>query len=96
MKTLLNDKVYEVLKWLAILALPAVADFIKFLFPTWGLPYGDPIAETIRQVALLLGVLIGISTVQYNKQVSADLTSIQDAVINEIEPHNDSEGDVTP
>ena len=78
MKTLLSDKVYEVLKWLAILALPAVADFIKFLFPTWGIPYGDPIAETLRQVALLIGVLIGISTVQYNKQLNADLANIKD------------------
>lgn len=76
MKTLLPDKIYEILKWLAILALPAIADFIKFLFPTWGLPYGDPIAETIRQVALLLGILIGISTVQYNKQVNAEIGQI--------------------
>lgn len=83
MKTLLNNKVYEVLKWLAILALPAVADFIKFLFPTWGLPYGDPIAETIRQVALLLGILIGISTVQYNKGINAELAQIKNDITNE-------------
>lgn len=76
MKSLLSDKVYEVLKWLAILALPAIADFIKFLFPTWNIPYGDPIAETIRQVALLLGILIGISTVQYNKQLKTEITEI--------------------
>ena len=80
MKTLLPDKVYEVLKWLAILALPAVADFVKFLFPTWGLPYGDPIAETIRQVALLIGILIGVSTVQYNKQVAMDIQKIGDEI----------------
>lgn len=83
MKSFLPDKVYEVLKWLAILALPAVADFIKFLFPTWGLPYGDPIAETIRQVALLLGVLIGISTIQYNKNVSVDIKKIGEDLTNE-------------
>lgn len=78
MKTLLTDKAYEALKWLAILALPAIADFIKFLFPTWGIPYGDPIAETIRQVALLIGILIGISTVQYNKQQQTDISKIRD------------------
>ena len=83
MKTLLNNKVYEVLKWLAVLALPAVSDFIKFLFPTWGLPYGDPIAETIRQVALLLGILIGISTVQYNKGLNAELAKIKEDITNE-------------
>ncbi len=83
MKTMLNNKVYEVLKWLAILALPAVADFVKFLFPTWGIPYGDPIAETIRQVALLLGILIGISTVQYNKGLNAELAQIKEDITNE-------------
>lgn len=77
MKTLLSDKVYEVLKWLAILALPAVADFIKFLFPTWNIPYGDPIAESIRQIAFLIGILIGVSTIQYNKQLNADITDIK-------------------
>ena len=80
MKTLLSDKAYEVLKWLAILALPAVADFIKFLFPTWNIPYGDPIAETIRQIALLIGILIGVSTIQYNKAVNADLAQIKNDI----------------
>ena len=80
MKTLLSDKAYEVLKWLAILALPAIADFVKFLFPTWGIPYGDPVAETIRQVALLIGILIGVSTVQYNKQVAMDIKQIGEEI----------------
>ena len=83
MRSFLSDKVYEIFKWLAVLALPAVADFIKFLFPTWGLPYGDPIAETIRQLALLLGILIGISTIQYNKNVSADIKKIGEDLSNE-------------
>lgn len=81
MKTLLSGKTYEVLKWLCILALPAIADFIKFLFPTWGIPYCDPIAETIRQVALLMGVLIGVSTIQYNKaqaEVTADIKDFKE------------------
>lgn len=80
MKSFLSNKVYEVLKWLAILALPAIADFIKFLFPTWGLPFGDPIAETIRQVALLIGILIGISTVQYNKNIKAEIKQVGEEV----------------
>ncbi|MBR3243234.1 MAG: hypothetical protein IKF90_11125 [Parasporobacterium sp.] len=78
MKTLLSGKAYEILKWLAILALPAIADFIKFLFPTWNIPFGDPIAETIRQVALLIGILIGISTIDYNKKINAELSDIKE------------------
>ena len=64
-----------------MLALPAIADFVKFLFPTWNIPYGDPIAETLRQIALLIGVLIGISTIQYNKQnaeINADIKDFKE------------------
>ena len=73
------DKLYDVLKWLCILALPAVADFIKFLFPTWNIPYADPIAETIRQVALLIGILIGVSAIGYNQsqKQTTNITDIQ-------------------
>lgn len=77
MKTLLSGRAYEILKWLSILALPAIADFIKFLFPTWGIPYADPVAETIRQVAFLMGILIGISTVQYNKAQQIDISNFK-------------------
>ena len=67
MKSFLSNTAFDILKWLAILALPAIADFIKFVFPIWDIPYADPIAETIRQVALLIGILVGVSTIGYIK-----------------------------
>lgn len=78
MKTLLSGKAYDVLKWLALLALPAIADFIKFLFPTWNIPYGDPISETIRQVALLIGILIGISQISYEKAKQMSISDFKE------------------
>ena len=78
MKTLLSGKAYDVLKWLALLALPALADFIKFLFPTWGIPYGDPIAETIRQVALLIGIIIGLSQISYEKAKQIQISDFKE------------------
>lgn len=80
MKTLLSDKVYEVLKWLCVLALPAVAEFIDGLFPIWGIPYAEPISKTIHLACLLIGVLIGVSTIQYNKQVNAGLAEIKNDI----------------
>lgn len=80
MKTLLSDKVYEVLKWLCVLALPAVAEFIEGLFPLWGIPYADPIGHTIRLVSLLIGVLIGISTIDYNQKLNAELNTIKNDI----------------
>lgn len=78
MKTLLSGKAYDVLKWLALLALPAIADFIKFLFPTWNIPYGDPIAETIRQIALLIGILIGLSQISYEKAKKVSISDFKE------------------
>ena len=62
-----NDKVYDVLKWVALVVLPALAVFYGRLATIWGLPFVDQIPETITAVEFLLGVLLGVSTVNYNK-----------------------------
>lgn len=78
MKSFLPDKVYEILKWAVILALPAIAEFIAWLFPAYDIPNGDLIAETIRRVALLIGILIGVSAVQYGANANKQSASIAD------------------
>ena len=65
---MLKDSVYDVLKWISIVALPALSTFIVVLGKIWG--WGDiapMVAQTITAVAVLLGALLGISTIQYNK-----------------------------
>lgn len=61
----LNDKVYNILKWVALIALPATAVCVKAVFPVWGLPYADAIATTLTAIGTLIGTLIGISTIGY-------------------------------
>lgn len=80
MKSFLPDKVYEILKWAVILALPAIAEFIAWLFPAYDIPNGDLIAETIRRVALLIGILIGVSSIQYgvNSSKQSATVSLED------------------
>ena len=63
----LSNKVYDVLKWMALIVLPAVATFYSVLASIWGLPFADQIPATITAIDALLGALIGISTVKYNK-----------------------------
>lgn len=63
----MDNKVYDVLKYIAQIALPAVGAFYFALSQIWGLPYGEQIVGTIAAVDTLLGVLLGISTYQYNK-----------------------------
>lgn len=64
---MMNDKLYNVLKWAAQVALPAAGTLYFALAGIWGLPYGEQIVGTITAVDTCLGVLLGISTAQYNK-----------------------------
>lgn len=57
----LNDSVYNVLKWLALLVLPASATLVKAIFPVWNLPYAEAIATTLTSIATFIGVIIGVS-----------------------------------
>lgn len=63
----LNDKLYDVLKWIAILLLPSLATLVAVIFKIWNLPYGNEIAQTITALATFLGAILGISSVQYKK-----------------------------
>lgn len=63
----LNNKVYDILKWVAILFLPALALLIKTVFGIWGIPYGDEIGATIIAVQVFLGAILGVSTMQYKR-----------------------------
>lgn len=71
---ILPDKVYNFLKWLCLIALPAIAVFIKPVFSAWGLPYAEPIIITINALAVLIGALIGVSQICYSKSQVAVVT----------------------
>lgn len=64
----LSNKAYDVLKWIATIALPAAGTLYFALAGIWGFPYGEQIVGTITAVDTFLGVVIGISSVQYNKK----------------------------
>lgn len=63
---MMNNKVYDVLKYVAIVGLPALALLYRSIATIWGLPYVEEIPETITAVNLCLGTLLCISTAQYN------------------------------
>jgi hypothetical protein len=63
----LSDKVYDILKWIVMVVIPAVTTAYVGLSSIWGWPYADAIAKTSAVVCTLLGALLGISTAQYNK-----------------------------
>lgn len=63
----LNNKTYDVLKWIAQILLPAVATLYFALSKVWALPYGTEVVGTITALDAFLGALLGISTAQYKK-----------------------------
>ena len=65
----MSNKVYDVLKWIAMYLLPALGTLYFAIASIWGLPYGEQIVGTITAVDTFLGVILGISTAKYNKRV---------------------------
>lgn len=68
MKTILTDKTYDVLKWVALILLPAIGALYFGLAGIWNFPYGEQVVGTITVIDTFLGAILGISTVQYNKK----------------------------
>jgi len=68
----LPDKVYDILKWITMIVLPALATAYVGLASIWGWPFADEVAKTTAVVCTLLGALLGISTAQYNKEDRED------------------------
>ena len=66
----INNKTYDILKWVAQILLPATATLYFALANIWHLPYAEEIVGTITAVDTFLGILLGISTNKYNKEVS--------------------------
>lgn len=64
----MTNKVYDALKWIAQILLPALGTLYFALAKIWGLPYPAEVVGTISAVDVFLGALLGISTSQYNKE----------------------------
>ena len=63
-----KNSVYDVLKYVSLVVLPAIATLYLTLSNIWGLPYGTEIAATITAIDTLLGALIGVSSERYKKE----------------------------
>lgn len=66
----LSNKLYDVLKWIALYLLPALGTLYFALAGIWGFPFGEEVVGTITALDTFLGVILGISNAQYNKVVN--------------------------
>lgn len=64
----MSNKMYDILKYIAQIGLPALGALYFALSTIWGFPYGEQIVGTITAIDAFLGALLGISTVQYKKK----------------------------
>ncbi len=64
----MSNKVYDVLKWIAMYLLPALGTLYFALSGIWGFPYGEEIVGTVTAIDTCLGVVLGISSANYNKE----------------------------
>lgn len=62
-----SNKTYDILKWVALIVLPAFATLYMTLSSIWGLPFGEEVAGTITAIDLCLGALLGVSSANYKK-----------------------------
>ncbi len=61
----MSNKTYDILKWIALYFLPALATLYFALAGIWNLPYGEQVMGTISALDTFLGVLLGISSAKY-------------------------------
>ena len=66
---MMSNRAYDIMKWVGLIALPGIAWFIGQVGPLWGMPKVDAVVTTLNAAGTLLGILIGVSTVNYNKTV---------------------------
>lgn len=66
----MSNKVYDVLKFIALVVLPAVGTLYFALSSIWGLPYGEQVVGTITAVDTFLGTLLGVSSKSYKNKLN--------------------------
>lgn len=65
----MNNKTYDVLKFIAQIVLPAIATLYFALANIWALPLAEQVVGTISAIDVFLGTLLGISTSNYRKMM---------------------------
>lgn len=63
---LMNSKVYNCLKYITMIVLPALTTLWLSVGSIWGFPYVEPIGATLTAITAFLGAILGISTSLYN------------------------------
>lgn len=69
---MISNRLYDVLKWVVMIVIPALTTAYVGLAAIWNFPYATEVAKTSAVVCTLLGALLGISTAEYNRKEPPD------------------------
>lgn len=64
---MIPNKVYDIFKWLALVAFDAAGYFYQEIASIWNLPFGNEVLKTCVAISIFIGTLIGISSANYKK-----------------------------
>ena len=87
----LTNKQYDILKWVALVVIPASATLVLTVGKIWGLPYYDNIGATISAIGLFLAAIIGVSSSTYTEEMTE---AEANEIIEEFELGEDEDGEV--
>ena len=63
----ISNKTYDILKWIALVALPALLTFYGVVGTTCNIPYTETVLTIGSAFDVMLGTMLGISTNTYKK-----------------------------
>ena len=66
----MSNRIYDLLKWIAMILLPAIGTLDLALAGIWELPYAKQVVGTVTAVDTFLGALLGIASAQYSRETS--------------------------
>lgn len=67
---LMSDKTYDIMKWIVQYILPGLGVLYAIISGVTGLPYAEVVLAVVMAVDWFLGIILGISTKQYNKYIA--------------------------
>ena len=73
----LNNRTYDILKWVALVVIPASATLVLTVGKIWGLPYYDNIGATISAIGLFIAAIIGVSSKDFYQIHPVDIEGME-------------------
>ncbi len=64
----MNNKVFDFIRFIGEIVLPALGALYFGIAKIWGLPFGQEVVGTIAVITTFIGAVVGVSRKKYNDQ----------------------------